>query len=70
VFECFGDFLRGMFILLKLCESDLDNLVDFLYKSHEPGFDLDASLPEIFDKLSLLNVKLIVIAMRLNETGR
>ena len=59
-----------MFILLKLCESDLDNLVDFLYKSHEPGFDLDASLPEIFDKLSLLNVKLIVIAMRLNETGR
>jgi hypothetical protein len=59
-----------MSILLKLCESHLENFVDFLYKSHKPGFDLDAPLPEIFNKLSLLNVKLIVTVMGLNQTGR
>lgn len=59
-----------MSILLKLCESYLKNLVDFLYKSHEPGFDLYAPLPKIFDKLSLLNVKLIASVIGLNKTGR
>jgi hypothetical protein len=54
VSECLGDFLGRNSICLKFCESVLEYLTDFIDKSHEPGFDLDATFPQIVDKLALV----------------
>ncbi len=37
--------------------------MDFFDKSDEPGFDLDATFPQIVDKLALVNerIKLVMI---------